>query len=305
MKQEETNQGVRDGNFVKVASKKARETILKRIARIVDGRAYVVLDDFVRELGEIKGILLRMRAPERRYSVALLAETAECIFLELLLIPRAQKSHTSPEPETSAEASHEMTHAANEAMQISQALWLTPDANPTYEDLQREINKASNPELTRQLLLSAHSSDDSVTAATGNELPAIPAAPRYIASGSSQQVALKIKWVDEDAGQATVTIRGAKDPDALCLHGLFDRRVRLVFDETALPGFGKLLVLAQAAEVDIQLQANVQRGLGPGSARHDQLLANEVVDEVVTRAIISEKMKPMMTVNAELPFEET
>ena len=304
MKQEESNQGVRDGKLVKTASKKVRETIIAKFAKHLEGSAYVVLDDFIRELIDIKSILMRTRAPSRQYAVALAAKSALDVYLELLLIPRQQLSHTKPEPETSAAAAQELTLAAEDALRVSHVLWNHVDAKPTYEDLKREINKTRNPELTMQLLFSAHSTEDGVNTSSGNTLPTIPAAPRFIASANQQRLTLKVKFVDEDPGQATVVIAGSGDPDAQCLQGLFERRIRLVFDETVLPGFGKLLVLAQAADVEIQVLADVQRGLGIGSAKNDLLQAVESIDEARTRAIIAAELRMMMSVDEELPFEQ-
>lgn len=235
---------------------------------------------------------------------AIPAEVAKKVWLELLLIPRQQMAHSSTEPATSAAAAVEMTEAADDAIRIHQALWQTDDASPTFEDLQRELSKAQSPELTAQLLFSAHSVDDAVNTSTGNSLPSIPATPRYIACSSRPKLTLSIKSVDEDPGLAMVVVIGAENPDDVAMKGLFERRATLAFDETAFPGLGKLLVLAQAADANVPMRVSVRRGLGPASTKHDQLGVVELVDEVRTREIIAAQLVSMKAVTEELPFNE-
>ena len=304
MKQEQANQAAREGGVVQVASKSLRDTILERVSRLLDSITYLVVDDFLREIAAIKTMLTRLQAPGRGYAVALRSETARSVLLELLMIPSQQDTFASAPPSTSTAASAELTLATRDAARIIHTLWQDPAATPTFEAVHRALEKSRHPPLTERLLFSSHPPDDAATTAAGNALPTLPSVPRSVACERRPQLLLEVKSVDEEARQTWVRIEGADDPEALALRGLFGRRVRLVYDDDAFPGLGKLLVLAQAADVRVSLRVVVQRGLGPKAAKQDLLSVSEVVDETRIRETIGANLMRMKAVDAELPFGE-
>lgn len=303
MRQEQVNQDARDGKLIQVASMAVREAVVERVSRLVDGKSFLMLDDFFRELEALRALLRQAQAPGRGYAYAVPADIAKPVLLELLLVPARQADLADDCPATSTAASKELAKAAQDAERIAHKLWQGKDSVPTLELLDKELAKCKHRELTERLLFSAQGTDATPTTAAGNLLPRLPAIPRHIACEARPKVSLIVKSVDEDQRVAWVVIEAADNPDAIALSGLFTRRVQMAFDDQVFPGLGKLLLLAQTTEVAIQAYVVVRRGLGANPAKQDLLSVSELLDEPATRETIAAGLVKMQAVKPQLDLE--
>jgi hypothetical protein len=252
VKQEEINQEVRNGDLVVVATAKLREKVLERIRRLIDGVHYVALSDLLREINEIRIMLSRLRGGRRRYAVAVAAEIAQSIMLALLLIPERQKAidvgggseHTGSAE--SAKVVEDLAKAEDGARRVADKLWGSKEATPTIEAWDRELSKlGERRELSEHLLVAPRTEDGKVHDSNGRPLVEIPPAPKSLPSTNNEEVELQVRSVDADPGLAIVKVLRAANPDGPAMKGLFDRRLRLVFEEEVWPGIAKFLELAQ------------------------------------------------------------
>lgn len=306
MKQEEVNQGVRRGELVVVATAKLREKIIERVQRLIDDAPYVALSDVLREMDEIKRMLTRMGNRSRRYSVALAADMAKSVMLALLLIPeRQEKIPRAGDESGPAQAAAELAKAGDDARRIADKLWGGIDPTPTIEAWHRELAKAADPTLTEQLLVATRTEDAKAHDPKGRPYTEIPAAPKSLPSAKVQEVELLVRTVDEDPGVALVRVESAADPDGPAMEGLFERRLRLVFDEESHPGVAKFLELAQVTDVHVRTRVHVTRGLGAFGAKHDELRLAEVIDEAESRRRMSRRLLEMNAVTGDLFAEQS
>jgi hypothetical protein len=313
VKQEEVNQAARKGALVVSATGKLREKILERVRRLIDGVHYVALSDLLREINEIKAMLSRLRVPGSKYTVAIDAQIAQSLMLALLVVPARQAELRDGDGDSngdgngktsrngSAQEQAELAKAADDARRVAEQLWGKPDTVPTIEGWHRELSKlGAGAKLAGQLLVAPRTEGAEAHDSTGRLLVEVPAAPKALPSMEPQLVELHVRAVDTETGVAVVRVLSAADPDGAAISGLFDRRVRLVFDSEELTGSAKLLELAQVTDVPVQARVGVTRGLGTSGTRHDELLLKEVVDEMETRRRMSRRLLEMNAVTDDL-----
>ena len=305
MKQEEVNQKLRTGDLVLVATANLREKILERGQRLIDGVRYVALSDLLREVNEIRSMLLRMRSKSRRYAVAVPADVAESVMLAMLLIPGGQAELADGDDGIGSAGNtqkpDELVRAGDDARRIASKLWGVDDAAPTIELWDRELSKLGpRRELSEQLLVAARTADGKAHGASGQPLADLPLAPKSLPSANHEDVELHVKSVDEDPGLAIVVVMGAAHPHGPAMAGLFERRVRLTFDEELHPGVAKFLELAQVTDFHVLARVRVHRGLGARNAKHDELQLAEVIDERGSRDRISRRLLEMNAVTVDL-----
>lgn len=307
MKQEKVHQGLREGELVLMATAKLREQVIERARRLVDGAEYVPISDFLREIEVIKGMLCRLRSRGRQYAVGLPAEVAQSVMLALLLIPDAQAELASAGKSSLADAFsssppvEELAKASDGARRVAEKLWGSRESAPTIEAWQHELTKlGSLGSLAEQLLTTARTQDGKPIDASGRPLANVPPAPKALPSAFAQEVEVDVRTVDEDPGVAMVKVRGAAEPDGAAMKGMFERRLRLRFDEESHPGIAKFLALAQATDVRVRARVNVQRGLGSSNAKHDELRLSEVIDETGSRRQMSLRLLELHVVTGDL-----
>lgn len=306
MKQEEVNQELRKGHLLLVATAKMRQKILERVQRLVDGVQYVALSEVLREVNEIKNMLSRMRKRGQSYSVALAAEIAQSLILALVLIPDRQADLTEEgdgvtDSAGSSAPAAELAQAGDDARRVAHNLWGHPDAAPNIEAWDKELAKLGDGrQLAEQLLNAPRTEDGKSHDPNGRPFIDIPPVPKALPSAGPQEVELQVRTVDEEPGVALVRLVSAADPDGPAMKGLFERRLRLVFEEEAIPGVAKFLELAQVTDIHVRARVKVSRGLGASNAKHDELRLAEVIDEAGSRRQMSRRLIEMHVVTGDL-----
>jgi hypothetical protein len=278
MDKERMNQEIRNSEQLVVAMTKLDPEIYSATERVFDGMKAVSGSDFLKAFQTAADLLMSKVGDLTRYAVAMETSIAQTVVLSLLLVPKPQTVIPLFDSQSiTSEETKKLIQSHVDAKRVHEVTQGRENIVPTFEAFRTELSTCADQETVKRLLFHSNSNETPVEISTGQILPVIKKPPKELSSASIHRIRATVHSCDIEEQVAKVTIVWAEDPSAAALNDLFERRLKLTFDTIVAPQVGKLLQLASASDVNLEMNVTVTRALEKFDQKLDRLRVGELI----------------------------